>query len=172
MKADCCHEQAFAPPTDCPVAGEICQSWHQRKPTHPHPTTDKGEPARKDRDNKAIYSDSPIHLYLNEVEVAHCPARPLFTRTLTSTRRFSARPFAVSLDAAGSAVPIAPGAITCRTGTLQSWIKYPMQERAGKRTEYQNEQPPEQPPLFPAPKCTGGDREEQLTLNLIHSRRT
>jgi hypothetical protein len=56
-------------------------------------------------------------------EGPYCPARPLFTRTLTSTRRFSARPCADSLVAVGSAVPIAPGATTCRTGTLQSWIK-------------------------------------------------
>jgi hypothetical protein len=56
-------------------------------------------------------------------DFAYWPAMPLFTRTLTSTRRFSARPCAVSLAAAGSAVPIAPGATTCRTGTLQSWIK-------------------------------------------------
>jgi hypothetical protein len=53
----------------------------------------------------------------------YCPAKPLFTRTFTSTRRFSARPCAVSLVAVGSAVPMAPGAIMCRTGTLQSWIK-------------------------------------------------
>ena len=56
-------------------------------------------------------------------DVAYDPETPLFTSTLTSTRRFSARPAAVSLGAAGSAVPIAPGAMMCRTGTLQSWIK-------------------------------------------------
>ena len=56
-------------------------------------------------------------------KLAYCPARPLLTRTLTSTRRFSARPDAVSLLAAGSASPIAPGAIMCRTGTLPSWIR-------------------------------------------------
>jgi len=55
--------------------------------------------------------------------VNYCPAMPLFTKILTSTRRFSARPCAVSLAAVGSAVPIAPGAITWRTGTLQSCIK-------------------------------------------------
>src|SRR5262249_36538877 len=37
---------------------------------------------------------------------------------------FSARPAAVSFEAAGAASPIAPGAMTWRTGTLQFWIKY------------------------------------------------
>ena len=60
---------------------------------------------------------------MKEVEVVYDPASPLFTRTLTSTRRFSARPCVVSLVAAGSASPMAPGAITCRTGILQSWIR-------------------------------------------------
>jgi hypothetical protein len=59
----------------------------------------------------------------NEVDITYCPARPLLTRTLTSTRRFSARPAAVSLGAAGSAVPIAPGAMMWRIGTLQLWIR-------------------------------------------------
>lgn len=53
-------------------------------------------------------------------EAAHCPDKPRFTSTLTSTRRLSARPFAVSFGAAGSASPIAPGATMCRTGMLQS----------------------------------------------------
>jgi hypothetical protein len=51
------------------------------------------------------------------------PATPLFTSTLTSTRRLSARPSAVSLGAAGSAMPMAPGATMCRSGTLQFWSK-------------------------------------------------
>jgi hypothetical protein len=105
---------------------------------------------RKERTGIKVYSNDPIQLpralvsalvficfpthFIRSVslaggvlhcvfELTHCPARRLFTRTLTSTRRFWARPCAVSLGAAGSAVPIAPGATTCRTGTLQSWIK-------------------------------------------------
>lgn len=48
---------------------------------------------------------------------------PLFTKTLTSTRRFSARPAAVSLLAAGWNSPIAPGATIRHTGTLHTRIK-------------------------------------------------
>lgn len=51
------------------------------------------------------------------------PAMPLFTRTLISTRRFSALPAAVSFDVAGPYSPIAPGATICRTGTLPCWTK-------------------------------------------------
>src|SRR5579863_1496253 len=52
------------------------------------------------------------------------PATPLFTSTMTSTRRFSARPLADSLGAAGSAMPIAPGATMCRKGTLHFCNRY------------------------------------------------
>lgn len=41
----------------------------------------------------------------------------LLLRTLTSTRRFSARPDVASFDAAGPASPIAPGAAMCEIGT-------------------------------------------------------
>lgn len=37
-------------------------------------------------------------------------ASPLFSRTFTSTRRFSARPDTVSFEATGAASPMAPGA--------------------------------------------------------------
>jgi Kelch motif len=50
-------------------------------------------------------------------------AMPLFTRTSTSTLRFSVRPSAVSFEAAGFETPIAPGVTMCRTGTSQSWSK-------------------------------------------------
>src|SRR5690349_1439042 len=55
----------------------------------------------------------------------HTPARfmLLLTRTLTSTRRFSARPLFVSFEPFGCDIPIAPGATTSRTGTLHSWIR-------------------------------------------------
>ncbi len=53
----------------------------------------------------------------------YCPLKPRFTNTFTSTRRFSALPWEVSLGADGSTVPMAPGATICRTGTLQSWTK-------------------------------------------------
>jgi hypothetical protein len=72
------------------------------------------------RDTHRLFHSTSI---MKEVEVVYDPVRPLFTRTLTCTRRFSARPCVVSLVAAGSASPIAPGAITCRTGMLQSWSR-------------------------------------------------
>jgi hypothetical protein len=124
--------------------------WHQNNaPPSPNVRQRWGGYERTNANN-AIYSYGPIQLpiplvlssysfvpsahfigsisqsgrvLLFQFKLAHCPARPLFTRILTSTRRFSARPCAVSLGAVGSAVPIAPGATTCRTGTLQSWIK-------------------------------------------------
>lgn len=48
------------------------------------------------------------------------PAIPLFVRTFTSTLRFSARPDAVSFEAAAWVSPIAAGDTICRIGTLHS----------------------------------------------------
>jgi hypothetical protein len=56
-------------------------------------------------------------------ECPYAPAIPLLTRTLTSTRRFSARPAFVSFGATGPYSPIAPGATICRTGTPPCCIK-------------------------------------------------
>jgi hypothetical protein len=54
----------------------------------------------------------------------YSPVTPLLTRSLRSTLRFSARPSAVSFDAAGFVSPIAPGATMFFAGTWQSWSKY------------------------------------------------
>src|SRR5262249_23766041 len=51
------------------------------------------------------------------------PVIPLLSSTFTSTRRFCARPSLVSLDAVAWYSPMAPGATTCRTGTLHFWVK-------------------------------------------------
>ena len=48
----------------------------------------------------------------------YCPATPLLTSTFTTTRRFSARPCADSLDATGLVSPIMPGATMCLIGML------------------------------------------------------
>ena len=48
---------------------------------------------------------------------------PLLTKTLTSTRRFSARPAFVSFGAADPYSPMAPGATICRTGTPPCCIR-------------------------------------------------
>ena len=49
----------------------------------------------------------------------HDPAKPLLTRTLTTTRRFSAIPFADSFEAAGLDMPMAAGDSTRNSGTPQ-----------------------------------------------------
>jgi hypothetical protein len=62
-------------------------------------------------------------VFLILVKEIYSPATPLLTRSLRSTLRFSARPYAVSFDAGGFVSPIAPGAAMFFVGTLQSWSK-------------------------------------------------
>lgn len=56
-------------------------------------------------------------------EPAACEFTPLLTIILTSTLRFCDRPFALSFEAIGLEMPIAPGDTMCRGGTLPSCMR-------------------------------------------------
>ncbi len=119
------------PPPRTPPRQELWQKWGKCEGNRQNQTYSRGpvNSTAKTTSLRLYYFESrcsslgSFDFDDERAEIICYPARPLLTNTLTFTRRFSARPDADSLLAMGSALPIAPGATMCRTGTLQFSVK-------------------------------------------------